>query len=359
VLKIQTAFFEKVLLIILGVVIGAIPIIILCVIYFGFYKPASKFETVAELHKTLAQKDEHDLNSNGSVSLRSIIIPHPSKYIIYKMAPNLDVKFQQVHLRTNSWGFRGSEITEEKPTETLRVAVLGDSFAFGWGVKEEEGFVFQLQNLLQKKLSQRAKTSMLSHDAAPSVKRIEVLNFGVPGYSTFQEIAYFKREGIKFSPDVVVVYFIENDFGLPYFLDTQDGILESATSFVSGMFQHSKPEEIKLHRELVAISDANRALIRLERFLKKKNISGLLFLNPGGNHAATLKKLWVYPELKVLDFIDLYESYNRAVEEGSYDPKTLKLPDDPHPSALKHRILAQLMAPYVLKKIGLNQAEKK
>jgi lysophospholipase L1-like esterase len=338
-------------LIILGVVIGTLPIAVIWLSFFRVPNVGPKFESIAELHEALVQRDERDILPGGSVSLRSIIQPHKSKRIIYILIPNLDVKFQKVSVRTNSFGLRGPEVAREKPPGTYRVALLGDSFAFGWGVKQEETFAHRLQELLQAELSLRGNGERTPSGINSEIRRVEVLNFGVPGYSTFQELAFLRKDAMAFSPDVVIVYFVENDFGLPYFLDTSGGgPLEEATSFVKGVVKkNAKPENVELHRELVKVSDANRALLRLNKFLSQANLPGFLFLNPGGNHADTLKKLWAQRKLTKLRFVDLFVGYNQLVEEGKYEKSTLRLPDDPHPSALKHRLLAQLMAPYIIK----------
>jgi lysophospholipase L1-like esterase len=347
-LKVQSALVQNLFLIILGAVIGTFPIAVIWVFFFNAPDAGPKFGSIAELHQALVQRDERDVLPGGSVSLRSLIQPHKSKHIIYSLIPNLDVKFQKVPVRTNSFGFRGPEVRREKPPGTYRVALLGDSFAFGWGVKEDEIFARTLQDLLQAELLHRGTRTGQYSGINPELRKVEVLNFGVPGYSTFQEVALLKQTAMAFTPDVVIVYFVENDFGLPYFLDTRgDGPLEEATSFVKSVFKNDNSENAELHRELVNMSDANRALLRLNKFLKQENLPGFLFLNPGGNHSEMLKKLWAQRKLTKLRFVDLFSDFSQLVEAGHYERSALQLPDDPHPSALKHRLLAQLMAPYL------------
>jgi hypothetical protein len=350
-LRIRSTLVQNLFLIFFGTVIGALPVVLVWITFFGGASSAPKFDSIAGLHQVLVQRDSRDVLPGGSVSLRSIIQPHTSKRIIYSLIPNLNVKFQKVSVRTNSFGLRGAEVPREKPAGTYRVILLGDSFAFGWGVEQEETFAYKLQELLQAELSVRGNREEVSKRIDSEIRRVEVLNFGVPGYSTFQEVALLRKEAMSFSPDAVIVYFVENDFGLPYFLDTGGGPLEDATSFVKSIFKNPKPEDVELHRQLVDMSDANRALLRLNKFLGEKNLPGFLFLNPGGNHADTLKKLWAFRKLTKLRVVDLFAPYDQLVEEGQYERSALRLPDDPHPSALKHRLLAQLIAPYVIKTI--------
>jgi lysophospholipase L1-like esterase len=103
----------------------------------------------------------------------------------------------EVAYRVNAQGLRGRETTVEKPSGVRRVAVLGDSIAFGYWVAEEHGFARQLEAML--------------NEAAPGGGGVEVLNFGVPGYNLDQEIEALRARALAFSPDLVVVAFCLND----------------------------------------------------------------------------------------------------------------------------------------------------
>ena len=103
----------------------------------------------------------------------------------------------EVEYRVNELGLRGPETTREKPPGVRRVAVLGDSIAFGYWVSDEQGFARQLERLM--------------NEAASGAGRVEVLNFGVPGYNLEQEIEALRAKALAFSPDLVVVLFCLND----------------------------------------------------------------------------------------------------------------------------------------------------
>jgi lysophospholipase L1-like esterase len=75
--------------------------------------------------------------------------------------------------------------------------VLGDSIAFGYWVTEKDGFPRQLEAML--------------NEAAGKAGRVEVLDFGVPGYNLDQEIEALRTRGLAFSPDLVIVAFCLND----------------------------------------------------------------------------------------------------------------------------------------------------
>jgi lysophospholipase L1-like esterase len=103
----------------------------------------------------------------------------------------------EVDYRVNQLGLRGPETTAEKPPGVRRVVVLGDSIAFGYWVSDEQGFARQLETLLNA--------------GHPAGVRVEVLNFGVPGYNLEQEIEALRSKALAFAPDLVVVLFCLND----------------------------------------------------------------------------------------------------------------------------------------------------
>jgi lysophospholipase L1-like esterase len=101
----------------------------------------------------------------------------------------------EVDYRISSQGMRDAERAEPKPPGLRRVAVVGDSIAFGYWVEERDAVPHQLQDLLQQSGS------------GP----VEVLNFGVPGYNLEQETESLRSHALRFSPDLVVLVFCLND----------------------------------------------------------------------------------------------------------------------------------------------------
>ncbi len=93
-------------------------------------------------------------------------------------------------------GFRGGAITQPKPVDTLRIAVLGDASVFGVGVKEDETFA----KVLERELS-----------AALRARKVEVLNCGIPGADLRYEIALCRTRILDFDPDVVLACATELD----------------------------------------------------------------------------------------------------------------------------------------------------
>jgi hypothetical protein len=105
----------------------------------------------------------------------------------------------RARVRINSAGFRDREHATGKPPGTLRIAILGDSFAEAVQVPLEHTF----WSVLERQLGDCRALEEWS---------IEVLNFGVSGYSTAQELLTLRHRVWSFQPDVVLLaFFVAND----------------------------------------------------------------------------------------------------------------------------------------------------
>ena len=95
----------------------------------------------------------------------------------------------------NSRGLRDREYPYEKPSNTKRILVLGDSFTWGYGVGDQDIFTEDLERRL-----------------AEADGDWEVINAGVSGWGTDQEYLFLKTEGLKYSPDIVILaFYLRND----------------------------------------------------------------------------------------------------------------------------------------------------
>lgn len=121
-------------------------------------------------------------------------------------------------VRVDETGFRGVHGAGVPAADSLVVFVLGDSQAFGFGVAEDETFSAVLPELLAPR--------------RPGVG-IVVVNGGVPGYGTADQLALLRARGPTIEPDVVVVQFLsvndllENSAPAPEWAAVEDGMLTS------------------------------------------------------------------------------------------------------------------------------------
>lgn len=90
----------------------------------------------------------------------------------------------------NNKGMRGpGDYQYAKKEGVYRIAVMGDSFTFGVGVKAEETFSSFLQQML----------------AGSSAVQAEVFNFGVSSFSPVLEFIYLKWEIVRYQPDLLIL----------------------------------------------------------------------------------------------------------------------------------------------------------
>ena len=93
----------------------------------------------------------------------------------------------------NQHGLRDRPHDYEPEEGVFRVLVLGDSFMEAYQVLLEESLPYRLQEQLAD-------------------RRVEVVNLGIGGYGTAQEILYLQEEGLRYQPDLVLLaFFTGND----------------------------------------------------------------------------------------------------------------------------------------------------
>lgn len=136
---------------------------------------------------------------------------------------------QRVRLRFNDEGFRGPNRNKKKPRGTCRVAVLGDSQIAAIATQEEDTLVRRLEARLQ----------------SASASDWEVMNFGVSGSSTAQELVLYREVVSAYDPDVVILaYFEGNDL-----VDNSDRMTRAARIYMDfdengKLFQKSIPSAV-------------------------------------------------------------------------------------------------------------------
>lgn len=102
------------------------------------------------------------------------------------------------YVRVNSDGLRDREHSRTKPPNTVRIALLGDSFSEAMHLPMEQTFWW----LLQKKLKECNTFAG---------KDVELINFGVSGYGTGQELMTLRQKVWDYSPDIVMLVICTNN----------------------------------------------------------------------------------------------------------------------------------------------------
>ena len=125
----------------------------------------------------------------------------------------------------NSEGLRDYEIPKEKPPNTKRIALVGDSFIEGIQVELEKTVAKQLESNLGK-------------------ESFQVINFGVGGYGMDQKFLYIKEKVVVFNPDTIILFLSSNDLDdikNNNLLTKENGIL----NFRTVKIESSKVKKIK------------------------------------------------------------------------------------------------------------------
>lgn len=125
----------------------------------------------------------------------------PDSLLVWRYTPGAEYwSFQEndhpITGRINQYGWRDRDWSIAKPPQTVRIAVLGDSFVEAIQVEQEQTF----WALAEAELNRRSPV------------RFELMNFGRSGFTTTEQLLVLEREVVRFSPDMVIVFFFpEND----------------------------------------------------------------------------------------------------------------------------------------------------
>jgi len=137
----------------------------------------------------------------------------------------------EAFITINRDGLRDREHGRTKPPNTVRIAILGDSMA--------EALQVPLESTFWSVLERQLKNCKAFGD-----RDVEIINFGVSGYGTAQQLLTFRHRATAYSPDVTVLaFYAGNDvrnnskelepFKLRPFFNIQDGNLVLDNSFLS------------------------------------------------------------------------------------------------------------------------------
>ena len=134
-----------------------------------------------------------------SDEFQRLLVPHSDFGYFHEPDRRVEYSFWEVagtagahDIRINAQGLRDGDRSYTKPAGTRRLLVLGDSIVFAAQVPQADRFT----DLLQSELG--------SGDPGGSY---DVINAGVDGYGTGNELLYFRHEGFRYQPDVVILTF--------------------------------------------------------------------------------------------------------------------------------------------------------
>jgi hypothetical protein len=137
--------------------------------------------------------------------------------LLRRFAPWLPAEFRNNpvwRISLNEEGFRSGPIVAKR-AGVVRIACIGDSWTFGMNVDQDRSYPARLEALLKQRGS------------GPDV---EVMNFGILGYSSFQGLELLKRRVLDLQPDVLIIGFGMNDSDVGGYRD-KDVVKPAAVSW--------------------------------------------------------------------------------------------------------------------------------
>jgi lysophospholipase L1-like esterase len=300
----------------------------------------------------------------GNVTLGRLIRKSAHSGRVYEFMPDIEATYLGEDFETNSFGMRDREIPMEKPPGVRRVVGIGDSVMFGWGVSQDDSYLRVVEKTLQ---------------ADSQEVHFETLNFAVPGYNTAMEVATYEDLGRRFSPDVVVLHFVDNDLGIPLFMseplnlytfgksyafqkinDLFKAVSKSGAStradFVGVEFEGKDATErkqvIAKYQYMLGHEGFNRAMAELSRLVCEDEVPVVILtgrlkgdFEPLVMNAA---KTYGFHVLEAYPVVNAYVENNQIENTPEARKKLLWLNDhDPHPNVLGHQLYADTLVPFL------------
>jgi lysophospholipase L1-like esterase len=158
-----------------------------------------------------------------------------------------------VEVRINSQGLRDPERLPASDPNAFRVLALGDSFV--------EGYTVDLEQTVTQRLESRLKAAGCA---------TEVINGGTSAYSTDQELLFYRSDGARYRPSLVLLFFFWNDV---IYSDRQDYFGTPKPVFEmgkGGLTLHrypvrEKPKDVSLEKDPEESVPEGSALVDLIR----------------------------------------------------------------------------------------------
>ncbi|MCM8775289.1 MAG: SGNH/GDSL hydrolase family protein [Candidatus Omnitrophica bacterium] len=243
----------------------------------------------------------------------------------------------------NSKGFRGPEVDFRKESGTTRIVVLGDSFVFGVGVKDQDTLPAQLEQELKR-----------------DFKDIEVLNFGVAMTNTPNYVNVLTKYGVQFDPDMVLMVLFLNDTErigtVRFFSEPQLFRSLRRSRFLNLIL--SNIEKPIVHQAMVqhyrdGYQPANPGWVKMKNSIRKaRDLSQekgfklgiviypvLYHLDERYPFTQIHEKIRRFCESKGIETVDLLEAFR-----GMKDKDLWVHPLDPHPNEKAQRLAARELA---------------
>lgn len=275
---------------------------------------------------------------------------HPD--IGYTIIPCLHKKINGVEYSINSFGLRDKEYSFKK--NNYRIIALGDSITMGYGVALEDSFTKKLE-------------AIINFD---NKRRVEILNFGVPGYNTKMEYMLLKEIGLEFDSDMVILIYTLNDifsypesilFKLPLPVVKVIEKIHNHSCLVQylrcrlkdAVKQKGYSDPDSLFSDKNILWQENKQYIREIASLCKNKDNKLIFViyphSIGSWNIYALKNVCVsiqeFAESQGIPTLNLFPCFEKVMMEN----KVTLGEDDPHLNSQGHEIVAKAVYDFIIR----------
>jgi len=120
----------------------------------------------------------------------------PSPYLVYEHYPNTDWRFMGIDYKTDNAGFRkgAAEMPAPLTEDVARIAMVGGSSVFGYGLTDDKNW----PSLLHKSMNKKNR-------------KWEIINAGNNSHNSFQVLIRTYKSVLPHKPDAVIFYENYND----------------------------------------------------------------------------------------------------------------------------------------------------
>lgn len=286
----------------------------------------------------------------GRFSLLGLVRASAIEDVVYELKPNLNGRFKDATLRTNSAGLKEStDYGVAKPAGVFRIVGLGDSVMFGWGVDQGSSYL----DVLESRFASESRA-----------RSVEVINCAVPGYNTTMEVALLEHRCLTYDPDLILVHFVGNDLGRPHFMqpETAGGLRlvallrraidpESAPTF--DLLPHDLGEidaglrsETRGRYDWMVGADAYLdAMGRLAELAADRNVPVWILMMGDADARPLVDEVAGMHGMKIIDPTPLFRQVLADHPDGRQAGlrKMFTIPNDGHPNTLGHSLWAEAL----------------
>jgi len=323
---------------ILCVIMLSAILVIACVKYYLLIQKAKCDSQHNNVHLSMNDMAPYERVSNNS-------------RLIYDLLPNAVATetgywaaIKPTSVEINADGFRDKNYSIETPAAVFRIAAIGDSLTFGFGVESDESY----PKVLEKNLNSKNKQTF------------EVLNLGISGYNTGQEVEFLTDRGLKYHPDLVIVGYFPNDIEntsefemleKKFFSEyaNNESLIKAQNYSLKELYVFSSLKAISSIRSELSKTNFSDAFRSVNESLKKLSLLSLnnsfkvmiVFIpgNPGIKHVyqseqkEAIKHICEENNWCFLNLEPIYDSHNLWNEVLD--------PQDPHPNPYAYSIISE------------------